>query len=164
MPVEHSILGDNWAKDINVTSQAKIESQHEGLLAALSQVAAERFHHILIVDDQPEVRQLIRRILQSQGNYRLSEARDGAQALSLASKEKPDLIILDLMMPEMDGFTVVDNLHANPDTTHIPIVIVTAKELTSIEKRHLNGHIRSLMQKGNFMSDELLKEVEALLK
>jgi len=164
MPVEHSVLGDNWLKDINLSNQAKVESQEEGLLAALSQVTVERYQRVLIVDDQPEVRQLFRRILHSQGNYQLIEAHDGVQALKLAAEEKPDLIILDLMMPEMDGFMVVDALHNNPDTAHIPIVVVTAKELTQTEKRHLNGHIRSLMQKGDFMSDELMQEVQALLR
>jgi threonine synthase len=164
MPVEHGVLGDNWVKDVNLAPQAKTESQEEGLLAALNQVAAERFPRVLIVDDQPEVRQLIRRILQSQGNYQITEVGDGRQALQCANQEKPDLIILDLMMPEMDGFSVMDALQTNPDTAHIPVIVVTAKELTLAEKKHLNGHIRSLMQKGDFMSDELLKEVQHLLK
>jgi threonine synthase len=164
MPVEHSILGDNWVKDVILSPQSKIESQDEGLLAALNQIAPERFPRILIADDQKEVRQLIRRILQSQGNYQLTEAHDGRQALRHAVQNTPDLIILDLMMPELDGFSVLDALHSNPDTTHIPVIIVTAKELTLAEKEYLNGQIHSLMQKGDFMSDELLNEVQALLK
>jgi threonine synthase len=163
MPVEHSILGENWARDVKLNSPAKMESQEEGLLAALNQVAAERFHHILIVDDQPEVRQLIRRVLHSQGDFQITEACTGIQALQIAEGENLDLIILDLMMPEMDGFSVIDKLHSNPATAHIPIIVVTAKELSSAERSYLNGHIRSLMQKGDFMSDELLQEVRALL-
>jgi threonine synthase len=163
MPVEHSILGDNWAKDVKLTSSSKMESQEEGLLAALNQVAAERFHHILIVDDQSEVRQLIRRVLHTQGDYQIIEASTGVHALQLAESENIDLIILDLMMPEMDGFSVIDKLHSNRATAHIPIIVATAKELSSAEKNYLSGHIRSLMQKGDFMSDELLQEVRSLL-
>jgi threonine synthase len=114
------------------------------------------------VDDQPEVRQLIRRILQSQGNYRLTEARDGRQGLFASTrKARFDYPGFD---DARDGWLFSPGcLTSNPDTTHIPVIVVTAKELT-VEKRHLNGHIQSLMQKGDFMSDELLREVQALLK
>jgi threonine synthase len=164
MPVEHRILGDRWTRDVDLTMQAHSQSQEEGLLAALNHVTSERYHRVLIVDDQSEVRQLIRRILQSQGNYQLLEASDGAQALKIATQERPDLIFLDIMMPEMDGFSVVESLHANPDTSQIPIIIVTAKELSRAEKAHLHGHIHALMQKGDFISDELLTEVKNLLR
>ncbi|NTV36579.1 MAG: hypothetical protein HGA53_06460, partial [Anaerolineaceae bacterium] len=66
-------------------------------------------------------------------------------------------------MPEMDGFAVMDALQGNPETSEIPIIVVTAKELTPGEKSRLKGQIQSLMQKGDFMSDELLDEVKALL-
>ena len=118
---------------------------------------------IAIVDDNPDVRRLIRRILQSQGNYSLFEATNGREAVELARKEQPNLMILDLMMPEMDGFAVMDALKADVTTADIPIVVVTAKELTPSEKEHLRGHVQTLMQKGDFLSDDLLDEVRALL-
>lgn len=163
MPIEREILGDGWSRDLSVPEQGLQEASEEGLLAALSKVAVDRFPRICIVDDNPEVRRLIRRILQSQGEYTLFEAANGKEAIEVAQRERPNLIILDLMMPEMDGFSVLDNLQANPDTAEIPVIVVTAKELTSAEKQRLHGHIQSLMQKGNFMSDELLDEVRALL-
>ena len=76
----------------------------------------------------------------------------------------PDLIILDLMMPEMDGFSVMDALRKNPETAEIPIIVVTAKELTQNEKNRLQGHIQKLMQKGDFLTDDLLDEVKSLLR
>jgi threonine synthase len=115
------------------------------------------------VDDNPDVRRLIRRILQSQGNYSLFEATNGREAVELAKKEQPNLMILDLMMPEMDGFAVMDALKADVTTADIPIVVVTAKELTPSEKERLRGHVQTLMQKGDFLSDDLLDEVRALL-
>ncbi len=163
MPVEGSILGDDWARDVFMPSETIEESQEEGLLAALKQVAAERFPRIAIVDDQPEVRQLIRRILHSQGEYELFEACNGREAVELAQKEHPNLMILDLMMPEMDGFSVLSALQSQPETADIPVIVVTAKELTTVEKEQLKGHIQTLMQKGDFMSDELLEEVKSLL-
>jgi len=116
------------------------------------------------VDDNADVRQLVRRILQAQGAYELFEACNGIEAIELAHRERPNLMILDLMMPEMDGFAVLDALQSDPETSEIPVIVLTAKELTPAEKRKLQGHIQSLMQKGDFLSDELLDEVRALLK
>jgi len=139
-------------------------ADEEGLLSALTRVSSERFSRIEIVDDTPDARRLIRRILQSQGSYTLYEASNGREAIELARQQLPDLIILDLMMPEVDGFSVLDSLKTDPSTDSIPVIVVTAKELTSDEKTRLQGRIHSLMEKGTFMSDELLDEVTALLR
>ena len=82
----------------------------------------------------------------------------------MIQRELPDLIILDLMMPEMDGFTVLEALRAKPETAAIPVIVATAKELTPDEKNRLGGQIQSLMQKGDFLNDEFLEEVRALIK
>ena len=165
MPVEHSILGEGWSRDIVLSpaSAGMEEVVEEGLLAALSKVAIDRFPRIAIVDDNPDVRRLIRRILQSQGDYTLFEATNGREAIELAHKEHPNLMILDLMMPEMDGFSVLEKIQSSPDTADIPVIVVTAKELTPAEKEQLHGHVQKLMQKGDFMNDDLSDEVRALL-
>jgi threonine synthase len=162
MPVEKDILGDNWSRNVSVPAQSLSDTPQEGLLAALNKVTADRFPRILIVDDIQDARRLIRRILQSQGNYTIFEAKNGYEAIDLAEKEYPDLIILDLMMPEVDGFAVLDALKANPETAPIPVIVVTAKELTTEERTRLKGQIYSLMQKGEFMSDEFMDEITAL--
>ncbi|MBI4926211.1 MAG: pyridoxal-phosphate dependent enzyme [Anaerolineae bacterium] len=162
MPIERNILGEGWSKDITLPSEMESSSE-EGLLAALTKVSIDRFPRIAIVDDNPDVRRLIRRILQSQGNYALFEAENGRDAITLARTERPNLMILDLMMPEMDGFSVISELKKDPDTAEIPVIVITAKELTPAEKERLRGHIQTLMQKGDFMNDELLDEVRALL-
>lgn len=188
MPIEGMILGEGWARSVVLPSEytasqtlggspapvheASVKATavvtaapaEEGLLAALNQVTADRFSSIAIVDDSVESRRLIRRILQYQGNYQLFEAADGYQAIRLAQRELPDLIILDLMMPGLDGFDVLDALKGNPRTASIPVIVVTAKELSSQENERLRGQIHSLMQKGEFMNDELLEEVQHLLK
>ena len=164
MPIERVILGEGWARNLVVSSRDFQEVPEEGLLAALSRVTAERFPRIAIIDDLPDARRLIRRILQSQGDYTLFEASSGREAIDLAQREIPDLIILDLMMPEMDGFSVLDALKNDQRTAPIPVIVVTAKELTAEEKNRLEGRIHTLMQKGEFMNDELLDEVRALVK
>lgn len=118
---------------------------------------------IMVVDDEKRLVSLVESYLAQEG-YRVVTANDGKEALPIASREKPDLIILDLMMPEMDGFTVLDHLKNNPDTASIPVIVVTAKELTAQEKDRLSGQIELLMQKGSFMDNELLKEIRTLVK
>ncbi len=164
MPAEPLVLGSGWARNIEIPQTEENKPQEEGLLAALSRVAPERFPRILIADDAPDARRLVRRILQSQGEYTFFEAANGRETLQIANQEHPDLLILDLMMPEMDGFAVLDNLRSNPETAEIPVIVSTAKELTPDEKNCLQDQIQALMQKGGFMSDELLEEVKALLK
>jgi len=163
MPAEEFILGDNWTRDVEFPTQQKVTPE-EGLLSALNQVAPNRFPRVAIVDDTSEARRLIRRILQSQGDFTIYEAASGTEGLSLIQRELPDLVILDLMMPELDGFAVLDALKANQDTAHIPVIVATAKELTSEEKSRLGSQIQSLMQKGDFLNDEFLEEVKALIK
>ncbi len=164
MPIERNILGEGWSKDVVLPSDSMEESSEEGLLAALSKVAIDRFPRIAIVDDQPDVRRLIRRILQAQGNYELFEATNGREAVALIQKERPNLVILDLMMPELDGFDVMDLLRSDSATADIPIIVITAKELTPAEKERLNGHIQALMQKGDFLSDDLVDEIRTLIR
>ena len=156
MPAEPLVLGAGWARNI-------VLPQEEGLLAALSLVAADRFPRILIADDEADARRLVRRILQSQGEYTFFEAANGRETLELVNKEHPDLLILDLMMPEMDGFAVLDNLRNDPHTAEIPVIVSTAKELTPDEKNRLQGQIQALMQKGGFLSDDFSNEVKSLL-
>ncbi len=164
MPIERNILGEGWSKEISLPTEAIQGNPEDGLLAALTKVSIDRFPRIAIVDDEPDARRLIHRILQTQGNYTIFEAANGKEAIDLIQKELPNLVILDLMMPGVDGFSVMDALQAKPETSEIPIIVVTAKELTSNEKQRMQGHIQALMQKGDFLSDDLLDEVRTLLR
>ncbi|MBN1303194.1 MAG: pyridoxal-phosphate dependent enzyme [Anaerolineales bacterium] len=164
MPAEQFILGDGWSSEVELSERAREATPQDGLLAALNRIAPDRFPRIIIVDDSAEVRRLIRRILQSQGNFEISEASNGLQAIEMIQKEPPDLIVLDLMMPEMDGFSVLDVLKNEPETAQIPVIVATAKELTTDEKSRLHGQIQSLMQKGDFLNDEFLDEVRSLIR
>lgn len=163
MPAEEFVLGSNWTRNVEFPAR-RPETPQEGLLSALNQVAPNRFPRVAIIDDTAEARRLIRRILQSQGDFTIFEAENGREGLELVKREIPDLIILDLMMPEMDGFAVMDSLKADQDTAHIPVIVATAKELTPHEKERLGTQIQSLMQKGDFLNDEFLQEVKGLLK
>lgn len=163
MPAEQWLLGEDWSLDVEMPSRGETPQQ-DGLLAALNRVAPEGFPRIAIADDSVDARRLIRRILQSQGDFTIFEAENGKATLEVIEREKPDLIILDLIMPEMDGFEVIDILKRNPETANIPVIVASAKELTPDEKNRLEGQIQSLMQKGDFLNDEFLDEVRSLLE
>lgn len=165
MPPEKFVLGDDWARNVVLPEKkTKQETPKEGILAALGSIVPERFPRVVIVDDTTEARLLIRRILQSQGDFTLFEASNGKEALRVIRRENPDLIILDLMMPELDGFGVLDELKADAETANIPVIVSTAKELTSEERDRLKGQIQALLQKGDFMSDEFLNEVHTIIR
>ncbi|HLF04636.1 MAG TPA: response regulator [Dehalococcoidia bacterium] len=93
---------------------------------------------VLVADDEPQVRGLIKKLLTDKG-YQVLEAADGAQAYTLtveaAIAEMPDLVVLDLMMPQMNGFDVLQKLKATPMTAHIPVIIVTARNQAADELR-----------------------------
>ncbi len=167
IPIESTVLGEGWARNLVVskhTADATPSGPEEGLLSALNRLTADRYPRIAIVDDTPDARRLIRRILQAQGDFTILEAENGRQAIELARNEQPDLIILDLMMPDIDGFGVLDALKSNDKTAEIPVIVVTAKTLTPAEKRRLQGQVHSLMQKGEFMSDDLSEEIRGLVE
>jgi len=164
LPAEQFLFGEGWTRDVDLQRQEATSTPQEGLLSALNNVTPNRFPRVVVVDDTPEARRLIRRILQSQGDFEISEATNGREALELVAKERPDLVILDLMMPEVDGFAVLDSLRSQPETANIPVIVATAKELTVDEKSRLQGQIQSLMLKGDFLNDEFLEEVRSLIR
>ncbi|MBZ0285688.1 MAG: GAF domain-containing protein [Anaerolineae bacterium] len=93
---------------------------------------------ILIIDDQPESTRLLTQMLDDSGRYRIFQAHSGYEGVSLVARVRPNLVILDLRMPEMDGFAVLDELRANPETASIPVMVVTADTtLNSQERDHL---------------------------
>ena len=107
-------------------------------------------------------RLLLRRILEAEG-YAVVEAENGRAALVRMSERTPGAILLDLMMPEMDGFEFLSALHEREAWRQIPVVIITAKDLTAEDRERLNGSVVRILQKGAYGQEDLLAEVRALL-
>jgi CheY-like chemotaxis protein len=103
--------------------------------------------HALVVDDDPANRYLLRSTLEKQ-HWIVTEAADGQAALEAVRENKPDLILLDLMMPNVDGFEFAERLHADPRFRSIPVVVITAKDLTDDDRRRLNGSVLKVVRKG----------------
>jgi GAF domain-containing protein/DNA-binding response OmpR family regulator/anti-sigma regulatory factor (Ser/Thr protein kinase) len=115
---------------------------------------------LLIVDDDDLGRRQIRAVLEQQG-WRVTEASDGRDALTRLSEARPDVIILDLMMPEMDGFEFLEEMRRKAEWRDIPVVVVTAKDLTDADRRRLNGGVERIIQKTD--RDDMLREVRSVL-
>jgi CheY-like chemotaxis protein len=117
---------------------------------------------VLVVDDNRDVREMLRRTLEKEG-WEVSEAENGRVALQLVAQHRPALILLDLMMPEMDGFEFIVELRKRKAWRDIPVVVVTARELTAEDHRRLNGSVETILQKGAYNSEALLSEVRDLV-
>jgi DNA-binding response OmpR family regulator len=116
---------------------------------------------VLLVDDDPEIHQLLKAMLPD-NLATLLEAQDGAQALILARDEQPDAILLDLMLPGMNGFQVLERLKADARTADIPIIVLTARDVTATERKLLQDHIQGLMDKTALTPQSLLAELRRL--
>ncbi len=123
----------------------------------------EQVTTIVIIDDNPYDSRLIRRLLQSHKSYRVLEAHNGPDGIDLVRQRRPDLVVLDLMMPEVDGFQILNALKADARTARIPVVIVSAKSLTADEAEHLQRLTDSVWLKGNFSARELVSHVVEML-
>jgi CheY-like chemotaxis protein len=110
---------------------------------------------VLVVDDEPANREWLSGILKPAG-FNVISASGGAEAIDLARSRKPDLVLLDLMMPEVSGFDVVEALRSDPATRQMPIMVLTAKDLTSADKRHLNGQVSMILRRGSTGATDLI--------
>ena len=129
-----------------------------------------RHHHgghqpcqVLVVEDEPSIRQMVRRVLEKEG-WTVREAENGRAGLQAVAESKPAVILLDLMMPVMNGFDFVRELRKNKDWQEIPVVILTAKDLTVEDRQQLKGNVERVLQKGDYNREQLLGEVRALVK
>jgi signal transduction histidine kinase/DNA-binding response OmpR family regulator len=117
---------------------------------------------VLVVEDDPNSRQMLRRMLEREG-WGVREAVDGREALQAIQEEAPRLILLDLMMPEIDGFEVLAHLKQHDTWSNIPIIVITAKDLTNDDRIRLTGRVERIIQKGAYQRGDLLAEVRQLV-
>ena len=131
------------------------------LLTAISEqkytIAADSY--ILVVDDYESTRRLLARTLKREG-WNTVEVDGGAQGLIEIERKPPVLIILDLMMPDMDGFEFLQTLRSKSSVIDIPVVVLTSKDLTSQDRLKLNGGVERILEKGRLNRDRFLDEVK----
>ena len=119
-------------------------------------------HNVLVVEDDANTRDMLRRSMEKDG-WTVTEAANGKLGLAALTDPPPALILLDLMMPEMDGFTFMEELRARPGCRSIPVIVITAKDLTDDDRRRLNGEVARILQKGAHSTDDILREIRSLV-
>jgi CheY-like chemotaxis protein len=117
---------------------------------------------VLVVDDDPKTRDMLRRTLQKAG-WTVAEAANGCEAIDALEHAKPALVLLDLMMPGMDGFEVLERLHGDETWRDVPVIIVTAKDLTREDIDRLNGRVIKVLQKGTYQRRDLVRDIRAVI-
>src|SRR5262245_65590574 len=117
---------------------------------------------VLIVEDDERTREMLRRTLQKEG-WQIREAANGRLGLEQLTHGAPSLILLDLMMPEMDGFGFMQELRKRSDCQQVPVVVITAKDLTDDDRRRLSGEVAKVLEKSSISKDQLVAEVRSVL-
>lgn len=137
--------------------------ERERLAAVLRKYCGEPSSSpVLVVDDDAATRQMMRKMLERDG-WTVAEAENGVRALEQVARTRPQMILLDLMMPEMDGFTFAAELRRKEEWRDIPVVVVTAKDVTAEDRLLLNGYVDKVLQKGSYSQTALLQEVRDLI-
>jgi signal transduction histidine kinase/CheY-like chemotaxis protein len=117
-------------------------------------------HPVLVVEDDAATREMLERTLRKEG-WEVRTAANGREALERLAETTPSLILLDLMMPEMDGFEFLRVFRQNEQWRQIQVIVLTAKDLAPAERERLNGHVSNILQKGSYAKEELLEQVRA---
>jgi CheY-like chemotaxis protein len=117
---------------------------------------------VLVVDDDQPTRELLRRAIEQEGRP-VAEAENGRAALTWLEDHEPDLVLLDLIMPEMDGFEFLEAVRARDEWRAIPVVVVTAKQLTDDDRWRLNGGVERVLAKPGNSSEPLLDQIRELV-
>lgn len=150
---------DYLTKPIELTELTRALDQHW-----LATDADDRQRAFLVVDDDPDTLEMHARIVQTRASaHRVFKARNGREALDILQREQVDLVLLDLMMPEMDGFAVLEAMRTRETTRSTPVIVVTGQTLTEPEMARLNYGVTKVLSKGLFSLEETLAHLDAAL-
>jgi PAS domain S-box-containing protein len=132
------------------------------LLAVLQKFQRDPARPVLVIEDDPAMREMLRRTLEKEG-WMVWEAENGRGGLERMAEQPAQIILLDLMMPEMDGFEFITELRQRADWRAIPVVVITAKDLTDEDRLRLNGYVQKIIQKGGYNREALMAEIRDLV-
>lgn len=158
LPVEKRILDEEWQKVLDLSGAAKTAPvPQDALQTAVAGMGSLK--RVVVIEDNVAAARLMSRILETRENSEVYLAQNGAKGLDIIRKIHPDLVITDLMMPDVDGFAVIETMRGDDTLNKIPIVVVSAKDLTAAEKLFLNENVDLMLQKGSFIDDTFMDEL-----
>ncbi|MDQ3945845.1 MAG: response regulator [Actinomycetota bacterium] len=152
------VAGDHAAAPLGATDYLTKPVDRDRLAAVLRRYCVDHQAPVLVVDDDPATREMLRRMLEREG-FPVTEAADGRAGLERVGEHRPSLVLLDLLMPGMDGFGFLAELQVRPEWRAIPVVVVTAKDLSAEEQAMLSGRVAEVLRKGAYTRERLLAEV-----
>ncbi len=150
---------DYLIKPVDGKRLAKLVSKYQH---QRSDNSANPVNRILIVEDEPHTRQMLRNVLEEDG-WKVGEASEGTAAVKQLIENPPSLILLDLILPQMNGFELIEIVRRTPEWANIPIIVITAMDLTDQESSQLQGCVEQILQKGSYNSDDLLRDIRGLV-
>lgn len=175
-----SLKNDSVLSEIPVVMLSMIEDKHMGFALGAADYLTKPINRdklsgllrkyrrfsdeslVLVVEDEEGIRQFMRVLLERDG-WSVMDAANGQEALAMIAERRPSLILLDLMMPEMDGFEFVSHLREVTEWKDIPVVVITAMELTANDYKRLNGNVTKIMRKGSYEQEQLMADVRQLV-
>jgi len=134
----------------------------DALIAEINKIGRPRPHSIMVVDDNEIDLREMARVIEEEG-IKTVLAGSGSNCMEMLKEDSPDILVLDLMMPEMDGFEVLDRIRMDPKTGNLPVIIVTAKDLSIEDRKRLKGSVSSILAKSDTTSRALLEEIKKIL-
>lgn len=156
IPVIFCTIVENQAKgySLGATDYLMKPILGEDLVQALGRLHKEdEIKHVLVIDDDPDDLRLVERALQLSGRYQIRLAQGGQKGLEAMQRDKPDAVILDLSMPDVDGFKVIETMRTREQLKNIPVIILTALDLTADQQKLLSEYTQDQLRKG-FMDDD----------
>tara|TARA_Y100000780_G_scaffold131092_1_gene117924 strand:+ start:397 stop:1110 length:714 start_codon:yes stop_codon:yes gene_type:complete len=166
IPVIIVTIGDyeKMAKDFGVVDFLAKPIKWKTLNVILSKYKIiGKSKHILVIDDDSATRIILRKMLVKDG-WRVDEAENGKVALDRIKKEKPELILLDLLMPVMDGFKFLKVIKGKDSLIDIPIIVITSKDLTADDYSYLTANVDRVIQKGDYTRKEIINRIDVAVK
>ena len=159
LPVETRILGEQWQKLVDLSETPTAPKVPEASLISTISSMPVKLKRVVVIEDNQAAARLMSRLLEGRENCEVYLAHNGAAGLNIVREILPDLVITDLMMPDVDGFTVINTMRSDDTLKNIPIVVVSAKELTVQERQFLDNNIDMLLQKGSFLDDSFVEQI-----
>ncbi|QPC82397.1 pyridoxal-phosphate dependent enzyme [Phototrophicus methaneseepsis] len=159
LPVEKRILGERWQNQVDMSNAARSHTVPTAELSSAVRRMGDDFRRVVVIEDNEAAARLMVRILKARENSEVYLADNGASGLTLIREKRPDLVITDLMMPDVDGFSVIESMKSDNTLQQIPIVVVTAKELTIQERDYLSTHTEMVLQKGSFIDEAMIESL-----
>jgi CheY-like chemotaxis protein len=176
--VLHQLKADPATRDIPVVALTVVDQEHLGRRLGAAAYIVKPFERaqlvdtlervapcgrrLLVVDDDPDVPDLVRQLLEGTG-FAIEAAEDGLAALRALALHRPDAILLDLLMPQMDGFDVIRRLRADAERRDIPVIVLTAKVLTRKERRLLRKHALAIIEKDGLDRTALIDQLKQII-